>query len=284
MRVAVITGGASGIGRATADRLHRGGWAVVIADLNAERGAAVAQELGGGRASYAAGDVSQEADVAGAIEHARETFGRLDCMVNNAGVGGAFGPLTELHVEDWDYTFAVLARAVFLGTKHAARVLLEQAEGGSIVNVGSIAGQIGGVGPQAYSAAKAAVIHFTRMAAVELAPQRIRVNSVSPGVIRTPLVELSTRDVEAGMEGSQPWPDVGEPDHIAGVIEFLASDAAAFVTGEDVVVDGGLLAAGARLGDAVGNNPALRGLVGVSRGTTGAQSTIHARLSGSPRP
>jgi NAD(P)-dependent dehydrogenase (short-subunit alcohol dehydrogenase family) len=198
-------------------------------------------------------------------------------MVNNAGVGGAFGPLTELHVEDWDYTFAVLVRGVFLGSKHAARLMCEQREGGAIVNVGSIAGTFGGVAPQAYSAAKAAVIHFTRMAAAELAPHRIRVNSVSPGVIRTPLVELSTPDVDAGMEGIQPWPEVGEPDHIASVIEFLAGDGAAFVTGEDVVIDGGLVAAGVRLGNAVGNNPALRGLVGVSRGTTGERSTVRSR-------
>jgi NAD(P)-dependent dehydrogenase (short-subunit alcohol dehydrogenase family) len=278
MRVAVVTGGSSGIGRATVERLLRGGWSVVIADLNAERGIALLQELDRARLSFVAADVSREEDIADAVEHARDTFGRLDCMVNNAGVGGAFGPLTELHVEDWDYTFAILVRAVFLGTKHAARVLREQGEGGSIVNTGSIAGSLGGVGPQAYSAAKAAVIHFTRLAAAELAPFRIRVNSVSPGVIRTPLVERSTPDVEAGMEGIQPWPEVGEPDDVAKVIEFLAADSAAFVTGEDVVVDGGLLAAGARLGDAVGNNPALRGLVGVSRGTTGEQSTVRARL------
>jgi NAD(P)-dependent dehydrogenase (short-subunit alcohol dehydrogenase family) len=282
VRVAVVTGGASGIGRATVARLHRGGWSVVIADMNAERGATVTHELGGERVTYLAADVSREADVAGAVARAHEAFGRLDCMVNNAGVGGAFGPLTDLHVEDWDYTFAVLVRAVFLGTKHAARVLREQGEGGSIVNVGSIAGQAGGAGPQAYSAAKAAVIHFTRMAAVELAPHRIRVNSVSPGVIRTPLVELSTRNVEAGMAATQPWPDVGEPDNVASVIEFLAGDSAAFVTGEDILVDGGLLAAGPRLGDAVGNDPALRGLVGVSRGTTGEESTVRARLTRSP--
>jgi NAD(P)-dependent dehydrogenase (short-subunit alcohol dehydrogenase family) len=278
MRVAVVTGGASGIGRATVERLARGDWAVVIADLHADRGAALVRALHPGRVSFVQADVSREEDVAGAVEHAREVFGRLDCMVNNAGVGGAFGPLTELRVEDWDYTFAVLVRAVFLGTKHAARAMREQRDGGSIVNLGSIAGTIGGVAPQAYSAAKAAVIHFTRLVAAELAPDRIRVNSVSPGVIRTPLVEQATPDVRAGVRGLQPWPDVGEADDVASVIEFLAGDSAAFVTGEDVVVDGGVSAAGARLGDAVGNNPALRGLVGVSRGTTGERAVVHARL------
>jgi NAD(P)-dependent dehydrogenase (short-subunit alcohol dehydrogenase family) len=267
-RVAIVTGGASGIGRAAAERLLRGGWSVVVADVN---------ERPVDGASFVRVDVSREDDVAAAVAHARETYGRLDCMVNNAGVGGAFGPLTELHAEDWDYTFAVVVRGVFLGTKHAARALIEQGEGGSIVNVGSIAGTVGGMAPQAYSAAKAAVVHFTRIAAAELAPHRIRVNSVSPGVIRTPLVDQTTPDVAAALEGIQPWPDVGEPDDVAKVIEFLAGDAG-FVTGEDVVVDGGLVAAGARIRGAVGNDPGLRGLVGVSRGTTGEKSTVRARL------
>ena len=113
-RVAVVTGGASGIGRATVERLLRADWAVVLADMNAERGAAVVRELGGERLSFVAADVSNEADVAGLVAHARGTYGRLDCMVNNAGVGGAFGPLTELHVDDWDYTFAVVVRGGLL--------------------------------------------------------------------------------------------------------------------------------------------------------------------------
>jgi NAD(P)-dependent dehydrogenase (short-subunit alcohol dehydrogenase family) len=281
-RVAVVTGGASGIGHASVERLLRADWSVVIADLNEERGVAVVRRLDCDRVSFVRTDVSREEDIAGAVEHAREAFGRLDCMVNNAGVGGAFGPVTELHVEDWDYTFAILARATFLGSKHETRLIREHGDGGSIVNLGSIAGTFGGVAPQAYSAAKAAIIHFTRLIAAELAPDRIRVNSVSPGVIRTPLVEHVTPDVEAQLEGLQPWPDVGEADHVAGVIEFLAGDGAAFVTGEDIVVDGGITAAGVRLGDAVGNNPALRGLVGVSRGTTGERAVVHARLQ-SPR-
>jgi NAD(P)-dependent dehydrogenase (short-subunit alcohol dehydrogenase family) len=276
--VAIVTGGTSGIGRATTERMLRDGWEVVVADVNHERGDALVAELGGERASFVRADVSREDDVAEAVHHARERFGRLDCMVNNAGVGGAFGPVTELEVEDWDYTFAVLARGVFLGTKHASRALREQADGGSIVNVGSIAGAVGGVSPQAYSAAKASVIQFTRLAAAELAPLRIRVNSVSPGVISTPLVQTGTTDVAAGMRELQPWPDVGEADDVARVILFLASDAARFVTGEDIVVDGGVLAAGVRLGDAVGNNPAVRGLVGVSRRTTGEQSVVRHRL------
>ena len=277
MRVVIVTGAASGIGRATAHRLSRGGWAVVLVDQNASRGAEVLAALGSGHASFVATDVSQESEVAAAVAHAVEKFGRLDCMVNNAGVGGAFGPLAELHVEDWDYTFAVNVRGVFLGTKHAARVLISQGQGGSIVNVASIAGAIGGMGPQAYSAAKAAVIQFSRVAAAELAPQRICVNTVSPGVIRTPLVEMGGRDVDDGLRGIQPWPEIGEPDDVAKVIEFLAG-LDGFLTGAELTVDGGLTAAGVQLGDTVGGNPGLRGLVGVNRGSTGERSTVRERL------
>jgi NAD(P)-dependent dehydrogenase (short-subunit alcohol dehydrogenase family) len=274
--VAVVTGGTSGIGLATVERLLRAGWAVVVADLNTGRGAEMLRTRDTACLSFITTDVSKEADVASAVAQALNDYGRLDCMINNAGVGGAFGPLTELYVEDWDYTFAVIVRGVFLGTKHAARVLAEQAEGGSIVNVASIAGAVGGMGPQAYSSAKAAVIHFSRIAAAELAPHRISVNCVSPGVVRTPLVEMGGRGVDMALRSVQPWPDIGEADDVAAVIEFLAG-APVFVTGADVTVDGGLAAAGVPLGDGVGGNPALRGLVGVNRGTTGNSSLVRER-------
>jgi NAD(P)-dependent dehydrogenase (short-subunit alcohol dehydrogenase family) len=271
-RVALITGGASGIGRATVERLLAAGWRVVAADVNETTGkAALAAWSEGhhGRVEFVPADVSREADVEGAVRRAGKAFGGLDFVFNNAGVGGAFGPLTELEAADWDYTFAVLVRGVFLGTKHAARVMQRQGRGGAIVNTGSVAGLAGGGGPQAYSAAKAAVIHFTRLAAAELAPHRIRVNSISPGVIHTPLVDTGKRDVKAAIAGVQPWSDVGQPDDIARVVEFLAGDGARFVTGENVVIDGGLLAAGVRLDDRLGGNPGLRGKAGVNRGTTG---------------
>ena len=149
-----------------------------------------------------------------------------------------------------------------------------QGTGGAIVNTGSVAGLTGGGGPQAYSAAKAAVIHFTRMAAAELAPHRIRVNSISPGVIHTPLVDSGKRDVNAAIAGIQPWAEVGQPDDIARVVEFLAGDGARFITGENVVIDGGLMAAGVRLEDRLGGNPGLRGKAGVNRGTTGEAHAV----------
>lgn len=273
----LITGAASGIGRAACERFLRAGWFVLAADYNAAVGETLAREWtaafpaidGRRRVGFVRADVSVEADVETAVHAACELGGRLDCIINNAGVGGAFGPIDEISVTDWDYTFAVLMRGVFLGTKHAVRVFKAQGDGGCIINTGSIAGISGGSGPQTYSAAKAAVLNFTRATALELAPRRIRVNSVSPGVIRTPLSESGKQDVAAAMAGFQPWPDTGEPDHIARVMEFLAGDGAEFITGENIVVDGGLLAGGARLDDRIGGNPAARNLVGVNRGSTG---------------
>jgi NAD(P)-dependent dehydrogenase (short-subunit alcohol dehydrogenase family) len=276
-RTALVTGGASGIGRATVERLLAAGWSVVAADFNATTGQAALEEWTGrhrGRVELVRADVSRETDVEAAVRRTVAVFGRLDFVFNNAGVGGAFGPITDLEVADWDYTFAVLVRGVFLGTKHGARVMLRQGTGGAIVNTGSIAGLGGGAGPQAYSAAKAAVIHFTRLAAAELAPHRIRVNSISPGVIHTPLVDTGKRDVHAAVAGIQPWADVGQPDDIARVVEFLAGDGAHFITGENVVIDGGLTAAGVRLDDRLGGNPGARGKAGVNRGTTGEAHAV----------
>ncbi|MCX7273369.1 MAG: SDR family NAD(P)-dependent oxidoreductase [Burkholderiales bacterium] len=273
-RCVLITGAASGIGLAACSRFLRAGWSVIATDYNEAAGLAqlpgwTALRQDGEQVHFLRVDVSVEADVAAAVAFAMERVGRLDCVINNAGIGGAFGPITDIEVDDWDTTFSVLVRGVFLGTKHGVRALKAQGRGGSIINTASIAGLAGGSGPQAYSAAKAAVINFTRATALELAPLRIRVNSVSPGVIRTPLSESGGHDVAAAMADLQPWPDAGEPDHIASVMEFLAGAGAAFMTGENIVVDGGLLAGGARLDDRIGGNPGARQLVGINRGSTG---------------
>jgi len=277
----VVTGGASGIGRATVERFLAEGWAVVAADLNVGNGERLVADLEGdgheGQIVFVRANVSVEEDVAAAVAAAAARFGRLDCMVNNAGVGGAFGPITELEVEDWDYTFAVLARSVFLGTKYAARFMQAQGRPGSIVNTASIAGLGGGGGPQAYSAAKAAVLNLTRTTAVELAPYRIRVNAVCPGAIRTPIIARAPLDDLPG--DAQPWPDVGQPHQVAAVIYFLAGDDAGFMTGESVTVDGGVMAAGPRLRSIT--DAGSHGLVGVNRSTTGQQAVVR-RKTGPP--
>jgi NAD(P)-dependent dehydrogenase (short-subunit alcohol dehydrogenase family) len=274
-KVAVITGGASGMGLATAHRFLHEGARVVIADYNATAGAAVVEDLAREgyeeSVSFVQTDVAREQDIEAMLAHAESCFGGLDILFNNAGVGGAIGPLTETAVEDWDYTFDVLAKGVFLGIKHGARMMRSVGRGGSIINTASIAGLSGDGGPLVYSAAKAAVINLTQSAAVELAPDRIRVNAICPGFIATPLADggdpEATRRAFAKV---QPWPEYGTGEHIAGAALFLASDDAAFVTGEKLVVDGGLTAAGPELTKTFPKSSARNARVaGITRGSTG---------------
>lgn len=274
-RVAVITGGASGMGRATVLRFLAEGAKVVVADFNAATGEDTVAEAS--RAGYADAvrfirtDVAREADIEAMIRCACEAFGGVDVVFNNAGVGGAIGPLTETTVEDWDYTFDVLAKGVFLGIKHAARVMRAQGRGGSIINTASIAGLSGDGGPMVYSAAKAAVISLSQSAAVELAGDRIRVNAICPGFIVTPLAQGANREgTQVAFAKSQPWPDYGRGEHIAGAALFLASDDAEFVTGEALIVDGGLTAAGPELSKKFARVSARTSKVsGITKGSTG---------------
>src|SRR5262249_54768635 len=199
--------------------LAEGARGVVVADLNAETGAEtveLARKAGhGDRARFVRTNVAEETEVERAIDAAR-AFGRLDCVFDNAGVAGAIGPITHLRVEDWDFTMNVLVRGVFLGMKHGARAMESQREGGTILSTASVAGLSGGDGPQAYSAAKAAVINLTRAVAIELAVDRIRVNCICPGGINTPLLHRGSPEAMGQLlDGAQPWPDHGRPDDIA---------------------------------------------------------------------
>ena len=273
-KVAVITGGASGMGLATVERYVTEGANVVVADMNTKAGEEVAARLGDA-VRFTRTDVSVEDDVAAAIELATETFGRLDVMFNNAGIGGAFGPITEIEADDWDTTFAVLVRGVFLGTKHAARVMISQGDGGAIINTASIAGLGGGAGPQAYSAAKAAVANLSVTTALELAPHKIRVNAIAPGVIFTPLMhDGNEEDAEALIEELQPLPQRGEGADIASTALWLASDDATFVTGQTITVDGGLLAAGPRIFGRLRSTRNLHRMTGIAHGTTGQPPSV----------
>jgi NAD(P)-dependent dehydrogenase (short-subunit alcohol dehydrogenase family) len=259
-KVAIITGAGSGIGRASALRFAAEGARVLIAEINADSAEHTLQlareRLGANqdRVIVRRCDVSLEQDIAAVVAEAVSVFGRLDCMFNNAGLVGAIGPLAQTTVDAWDRTFAVLVRSVFLGIKHAAPVMRER--GGTIINTASIAGMNAGAGPTAYSASKAAVISLTRSAAVELAPQRIRVNALCPGLILSPMLERGqASDLERVLCAAQPWPEAGMPEHIADVALFLASDESRFVTGEALVADGGITARGPGVfaqGNAVG--------------------------------
>lgn len=270
------------MGRATAMRFLREGAKVVVADFNEQSGAeTVAAAAAAGYADdihFVQIDVAKEADIEAMLDTAIERFGGLDIVFNNAGVGGAIGPLTETSVEDWDYTFDVLAKGVFLGMKHAARRFKAQARGGVIINTASIAGLSGDGGPTVYSAAKAAVINLTKAAAVELAADRIRVNAICPGFIATPLAAgRSMETTRVAFAKSQPWPEFGNGDHIAGAALFLASSDSAFVTGEALVVDGGLTAAGPELSKKFAHGSARNARVaGVTKGSTGEKPVLRS--------
>lgn len=247
-KVAVVTGGASGIGLEAARRFLTEGAHVVIADYNdaSLSGALAAFEAGGfgGQVLGCLVDVSVEADVERMMQLAVDGFGGLDIVFNNAGIGGAIGSIVETEARHWDETFAVLTRSVFLGVKHAARHMIARG-GGAIVNTASIAGVSGGVLPTAYSAAKAAVLNFTQNAANEFAEHRIRVNAICPGVIFTQLMHNGRSEEAADVVSRiQPWPDLGEPRHVADAVLFLASSEAAFITGAALAIDGGYLANG----------------------------------------
>lgn len=273
-----MTGGASGIGRATVALMLERGWKVVAADLNQRAGEELIDQLGNdAELDFIRTDVSEEDQVRAAVERVRARFGAIGSVVNNAGLGGAFGPLTEIEVEDWDFTFSVLVRGPFLGIKHATRAMREQGTGGTIVNTGSISALAAGVSPQAYASAKAALLGLTRVAAAEFAADRIRVNAVNPGFIRTPLTRPTESSMGAAFRQAQPWPEVGEAEDVARVIVFFAGEDSGFVTGESLNVDGGVMAAGPLTGlsDPVGGPTEV---VGVNRGMTGEESIVRRRV------
>jgi NAD(P)-dependent dehydrogenase (short-subunit alcohol dehydrogenase family) len=247
-RVAVVTGGARGIGAATVRRLHAEGAAVVAADLQDDAGTALATELGE-RCRYVRTDVACEDAVAALVDGAVDTFGGLDLMVNNAGIMGASGSIARLDLADVEATFAVDLLGPLLGMKHAARVMRER-RSGAIVSTSSPAGQVGGLGPHAYSAAKAAIIGLSRSVAAELRPLGIRVNVLVPGATVSPMTAGLLVGDQADVEGARermtatallPRPIL--PEDVAAAVAYLGSDDAAMVTGAVLPVDAGLVSA-----------------------------------------
>jgi NAD(P)-dependent dehydrogenase (short-subunit alcohol dehydrogenase family) len=263
-KVAVITGGCSGIGLGTVELFLAEGARVVAGDLQDEKGAVLEQRFPGAL-RYIHCDVTVEADIAAACGLAASAFGGLDILFNNAGHGGWPGGAETMTVEGWDATFAVLVRGPALGMKHAAP-LMRARGGGSIINTASVAGMQAGWGPLAYSTAKGAVIHMTRCAAAELSPQKIRVNAICPGLIATSIFGTALglprdgADQMAAMiaeraAGVQPIPKAGLPADIAAAALYLASDDAAFVSGASLVVDGAITIGGAHSWDPTAPSP-----------------------------
>ncbi len=246
-KTAIITGGASGIGAASARLFVEEGARVLIADTQSERGEALAKELGDAAAFHRV-DVTREDDIRAVVGDAVERWGRLDCIFNNAGFGGALGSIETTTVEEFDITFDVLLKGVFLGIKHAAPVMRAQG-GGSIISTASVAGLKTGESPHLYSVAKAAVIHLTRSVALELGEHGIRVNCICPGIVATPLAagrpNASPEALERladGLAKTQAMGRVGQPEDIARAALWLASDDSEWVTGHAQVVDGGAFA------------------------------------------
>ncbi|MFI4934975.1 MAG: SDR family NAD(P)-dependent oxidoreductase [Caulobacterales bacterium] len=246
-KVAVITGAASGMGKAASILFAQEGANVVLADLNTAGGEEAAGLAGqaGNRCVFQRTDVSSEPDIAALIARAISEFGRLDITFNNAGIGGALGSLETIEVEDWDRTQAVCLRGVFLGIKHSIAPM-RAAGGGSIISTASIAGIDGYPNLHAYCAAKAGVINLTRSASIEFAADLIRINAIAPGGIATPILGGafggSPAAIEAMLVNAQPLPRAGQATDIAQAALFLASEASRFVTGHTLVVDGGAIA------------------------------------------
>ena len=247
-KVAIITGGASGMGEATARIFVREGARVVIGDVQRERGEAVAKELAGA-CVFTAVDVASSEDVRALVKTAVDRFGKLDIMYNNAGIGGGEGSIADCTEAVFDRIIAVDLKAVWLGMKHCLPYLIANG-GGSIITTASVSAYMGMPNQGAYGAAKGGVVQLTRVCAIENAQHGIRANCICPGGTATPLiwanpnsaVHSSPEDVRARLKYVQPIPRAGEPEDIANAALWLASDESSFVTGQSIIVDGGWMA------------------------------------------
>jgi NAD(P)-dependent dehydrogenase (short-subunit alcohol dehydrogenase family) len=242
-KVAFVTGASSGIGRATAVAFAKAGAAVAVVDI-AEAGgretAGLIEEFGG-RATAITCDVTKADDLRSALDHTLATFGRLDAAFNNAGIEQPVGPTAEIADEDWDRIIAVNLRGVFLGIKYQVPLMLANG-GGTIVNTSSGAGLVGIAGQAAYTAAKHGVVGLTKCAALDYAQAGIRINCVCPGIVQTPMMDRftgATSEGRARVIAQEPIGRMGDPAEIAAAVLWLSSDAASFVVGHAMVVDGG---------------------------------------------
>lgn len=245
-KVSLITGGGSGIGKASALAFAREGSKVVVADVNVDGGEQTVRLIQdtGGEASFVRADVAKSDDVSAMVDHAVQTYNRLDCAFNNAGISGGPGRIHEYTEDNWSRVLDINLTGVWLCMKYEIIQMLNQG-GGAIVNTASIMGLVGGSRSPAYPATKHGVVGLTRAAAVDYAQEAIRVNAVCPGYIRTPMIEqsiLSDPVAEERVVSRHPMHRLGTPEEIGEAVVWLCSDAASFVTGTAMTVDGGYVA------------------------------------------
>lgn len=245
-KTALVTGAASGIGAATARAFAGAGAAVVLADVQADKGEALAAELrsSGGRAAFVGCDMRDEGQIEAAVARAAGEFGGLHMAFNNAGVEGATAPTADCTNDNWDLVTSINLRGVWWCMKHELPRMLA-AGGGAIVNCSSIAGLVGFAGIPAYVASKHGVVGLTRAAALEYAQQNIRVNAVCPGVIQTPMIDRfvgSASEAREALIAGEPVGRIGKPEEVAAAVIWLCSPEASFVTGHALAVDGGWVA------------------------------------------
>lgn len=247
-KVALVTGGTSGIGKVTALAFARAGARVAISGRRQAEGEQVADEIkaAGGEAVFVRADVSIESEVRAMVDGTLSAFGRIDYAFNNAGVEGTPALLHEMSVDDADQVFAINIRGVFLSLKYEIEAMLRHG-GGAIVNTSSVAGLVGFPRASHYVASKHAVVGLTRTAALEYAQRGIRINAVNPGTIQTDMLDRfgshlwsSTEEARRNLSGFSPMGRIATPEEIAGVVLFLCSDAASYLTGQAIAVDGGL--------------------------------------------
>ena len=249
-KVALVTGGASGIGAACAQTLAEAGASVVLTDIQDEKGHALAADISkaGGKARYLHHDVTREDEWVQTIAEVKAAFGRLDVLVNNAGIGLGSPSIIDMSLDDFRRQQAINVEGVFLGVKHGMALMRDAGNGGSIINMSSVAGLKGSPTLAAYSATKGAVRLFTKAVALEAVQYKVRVNSVHPGIIETPIwLSIASApgvnappDLDAISQMAVPMGVKGVPDDIAKGVLWLASDESRYVTGAELVIDGGL--------------------------------------------